>query len=299
MAEGPGGRAVGRLGGRTSGYAGGMGRAPLRPDGDSPDGRRPFEISGDHASLPLVATAIHAGHDLRPEVEGQIAIDESARLREEDPFTDRIIEGAGRRVVVNRSRFEVDLNRGRDEAVYRATDETWGLDLWKGQLPDGLVRRSLELYDAFYAQLAAYLDGLAEKGPFVVLDVHSYNHRRRGPRAPAASSVANPEVNVGTGSLDRDRWAPVVDALIAALAATEVRGEPLDVRENVRFTGANLARWVHARYPRTGCAVALEFKKTFMDESTGRVDEEHLQDLAVAVSNAVPAVADAVDSARR
>lgn len=282
-----------------SGYAGGMGRASLHPDGDSPDGRRPFEFTGDHTAVPVVATAIHAGHDLRPEVERQIAIDESTRLREEDPFTDRIIEGAGRRVVVNRSRFEVDLNRGRDQAVYRATDDTWGLDLWEGQLPEGLVRRSLDLYDAFYANLAAHLDGLAENGPFVVFDVHSYNHRRRGPRAPAASPVANPEVNVGTGSLDRDRWAPVVDTLIAALAATEVSGEPLDVRENVRFTGANLARWVHARYPQTGCAVALEFKKTFMDEWTGHVDEQHLQDLAVAVSNAVPAVADVVDSERR
>ena len=66
----------------------------------------------------MVATAIHAGHDLRREVEREIALTASARLREEDPYTDRIIEPAGLQVVANRSRFEVDFNRGRDDAVW-------------------------------------------------------------------------------------------------------------------------------------------------------------------------------------
>ena len=33
-----------------------------------------------------------------------------------------------------------------------------------------------------------------------------------------------------------------------------------------------LARFVHARYPDTGCAIALEFKKFYMDEWTGEPD---------------------------
>jgi N-formylglutamate deformylase len=289
-----------RLGPAVGGYAGEMGGTPLRPDDDRrPEVRGPFAFPDDAAALPMVATAIHAGHDLRPEVRRRIAVDESTRRREEDPFTDRIIERAGPRVIVNRSRFEVDLNRARPEAVYRPGDETWGVDVWREPLPDGLVRRSLAIYDAFYDHLAAYLDRLAENGPFVVLDVHSYNHRRRGPRAPAAPADGNPDVNVGTGPIDRERWAPVVDALIAALASTEVHGAPIDVRENVRFRGAHLARWVHDRYPQTGCPMALEFKKTFMDEWTGAVDEEHLRDLTAAVSDSVPAVVDAVDNGRR
>src|ERR687884_306413 len=46
---------------------------------------------------------------------------------------------------------------------------------------------------------------------FVVLDLHSYNHRRSGPEAPPADPAGNPEINVGTGSLDRERWGPLVD----------------------------------------------------------------------------------------
>ncbi len=36
---------------------------------------------------PIVATAIHNGHDVRPEVRELLAISEEDRLREEDPFT--------------------------------------------------------------------------------------------------------------------------------------------------------------------------------------------------------------------
>jgi hypothetical protein len=245
-----------------------------------------------------VATAIHAGHELRDEVGRRILLTDAERLREEDPYTDRLIEPAGLQVSVDRSRFEVDLNRRRDQAVYREPDDAWGLDVWDGPLPEPLIRRSLDIYDEFYARLAALLDELAEDGPFVVLDVHSYNHRRGGPQAPAAPPASNPDVNVGTGSLPCDRCGPVVDSLIGSLDRAEVAGHPLDVRENVRFEGANLDRWVHERYPETGCAVALEFKKTFMDEWTGRVHEHDLHELTAAVAGSVPDLARVVDGAR-
>jgi hypothetical protein len=99
---------------------------------------------------------------------------------------------------------------------------------------------------------------------------------------------------VGTASLNRDRWGPVVDTFIDTLGATVVGRKPLDVRENVRFGGGHLARWVHERYPTTGCVLALEFKKTFMDEWTGRLDEGHLLALTQALAHTVPAVLQAV-----
>ncbi len=159
-----------------------------------------------------------------------------------------------------------------------------------------MVEASLALYDRFYEELAIRLDALAARGPFVVFDVHSYNHRREGPGAPSAPADDNPDVNVGTGSMDRRRWAPVVDAFIGELDGSVVGGRPLDVRENVRFRGANLCRWVHERYPDTGCALALELKKTFMDEWSAHLDEVHLDQLASAVTATSPAV---VDAARR
>ena len=151
----------------------------------------------------MVATAIHAGHELRPSIAALTALDDATRLREEDPFTDRLAEVGGTTVVVHRSRFEVDLNRPREASVYRVPDDAWGLDLWRAPLPEEDVARSRRLYDDFYAELARRLDVLAARGPFLVLDVHSYNHRRDGVDASPAPVGANPEVNVGTGSLDR------------------------------------------------------------------------------------------------
>ena len=238
--------------------------------------------------LPLVTTAIHAGHGLRPELAARVVLDEATRRREEDPFTDRLTAAGGLPVVVHRSRFEVDLNRPREAAVYATPADCWGLVVWREPLTDEQIERSLDLHDAFYAALARTLDRLAADGPFVLLDVHSYNHRREGPDAPPAPDASNPEVNIGTGSLDRDRWGSLVDHFMDDLGGREVAGHRLDVRENVRFEGGHLSRWVHERYDGTGCALAVELKKVFMDEWTGAPDEEHLQQLTKAFADSIP-----------
>ena len=113
--------------------------------------------------------------------------------------------------------------------------------------------------------------------------MHSYNHRRDGAGSAAAPEAENPQINVGTGTLD-ERFAPVVEAFMTTMAAQQIAGEQPDVRENVRFQGGELSAWVHRRYPGRGCALALEFKKTFMDEWTGEVDEAMLADLAAALA---------------
>lgn len=247
----------------------------------------PFDV-GRRSALPLVTTAIHAGHELRSEVADRISLDEATRLREEDPHTDRLTSIGGVPVVAQRSRFEVDLNRPREHAVYTKPDEAWGLDVWHEPLPDAMVEGSLAVYDQFYETMRRLLDGLALLGPFLVLDLHSYNHRRDGAGAPAADPEGNPEVNVGTGSLDRDHWEPVVSRFMDSLAAEVVAGHQLDVRDNVRFQGGHFSRWVQERYDGVGCALAIELKKSFMDEWTGVVDEAHLADLHEALAAAVP-----------
>lgn len=240
------------------------------------------------SALPLVTTAIHAGHDLRPEVATHIAIDDRTRRREEDPFTDRITRAGGVPVIAHRSRFEVDLNRPREACVYTTPEVAWGLDVWHEPLTEEQIERSRRMHDAFYAQLGTVLDHLDREGPFVVLDIHSYNHRRDGADRAPAPAGENPEVNVGTGSLDRERWGYVVDRFMDDLGHEVVAGHPLDVRENVRFEGGHLCRWVHERYPERGCALAVELKKTFMDEWTGVPDDNHLEELTGAFAVSVP-----------
>jgi N-formylglutamate deformylase len=246
-------------------------------------------------SGPVVATAIHDGHAVRDEVARKLALDEATRLREEDPFTGRLAKVAPTWLVPIRSRFEVDLNRPRDQAVYRCSDDAWGLELWTEPCGEELFARSLAQYDSFYALLERVLRERERRhGRFVVLDVHSYNHRRGGADGPAADPATNPEVNVGTRTVDRARWGALVDRFCADLSACQVRGHALDVRENVAFMGGEMSAWIHRTFPATGCALAIELKKTFMDEWSGRVDDAHLAELGRALEATLPGLVESL-----
>jgi N-formylglutamate deformylase len=235
---------------------------------------------------PLVATAIHDGHALRPSVQANIALDDAARLREEDPYTARWLDLSDTWVRIDRSRFEVDLNRPPDSCVYRGPDDAWGLQVWRAPLADLEVRESLHAYRDFYAQVRSLLEHLCERfGGFVLYDLHSYNHRREGPGAPATPASLAPEINVGTGSLDARRWGHVVDTFVERLRRHDFLGRPLDVRENVNFRGGYLSRWVHRQFGDSGCALAIEVKKFFMDEWSGHVDERLLVEIGRALKS--------------
>ncbi|MGC5048749.1 N-formylglutamate amidohydrolase [Micrococcus porci] len=262
----------------------------------------PFSAVGPWKDDPAAAgqvvfTSVHSGHALRPEVAERMVLAEADRFREEDPFTDAIGAGVGSGLVMHRSRFEVDLNRPRATSVYTSPEQSWGLDVWRGgRLDEDVAERSRQVHDAWYAELGRRLDVLAGRGPYVVFDVHSYNHRRDGAKAAPAPREQNPDVNVGTGSVDREPWAPVVDGFMDSMARPLVAGlgRRLDVRENVKFWGQNEARWAHRRHPDQACVMALEFKKEFMDEWTGQPDAAVVRELSAALADAADAVAQAL-----
>jgi N-formylglutamate amidohydrolase len=240
---------------------------------------------------PVIGVCLHSGHDMRPELIPYLAIDEQTRIREEDPFTDYWAGACGTFAVVRRSRFEVDLNRRIEEAICVQPADCWNLGIWKQPIPDSMRERSLAEHTAFYRMLDELLDELVERhGRFVIYDFHSYNHRRAGQQAPPADPGANPEINVGTGSMESDYWAPVVEAFMERLSKSHLAERRLDVRENVNFRGGFLAQHVHDRYPRRGCVLAIEVKKFFMDEWTGVTDLDQIAELRVAFENTIPAV---------
>ncbi|MDQ3144653.1 MAG: N-formylglutamate amidohydrolase [Pseudomonadota bacterium] len=227
---------------------------------------------------PILAAAIHDGHGLRADVAEAMKLADLDRLREEDPFTGQAIVDVPTHIIVHRSRFEFDLNRGVDGAVYETPDQCWGLDVWHQPPERALVERSLGIHAAYYRMLGHLLDEVAADHPrFVMIDVHSYNHRRDGPDgAPTPQSDA-PDINIGTFSMPREQWAFLLDPLIEAMRGFDFNGRRLDVRENVAFQGkGEQTRFIHERYPGQGCAIALEYKKFFMDEWSGAPDVAEL-----------------------
>jgi len=240
---------------------------------------------------PIIVTAIHSGHALREEVREIMALDEASRLREEDPFTDAWMSISDNYILPERSRFEVDLNRARDEAVYISAEDAWGLNLWKTPPTKEMILHSLEEYDAFYEELGILFDEMrARHGHFVIFDLHAYNFRRHGPDAEPQPEEENPEINIGTGTLDRGYWGGLVDRFIHDLHGFDFLGRHLDVRENVKFVGRQFAQWTHDNYPKSACLLAIEFKKFYMDEWSGMGDPIQVQAIRQVLASTLPGI---------
>lgn len=235
--------------------------------------------------MPAVGVAVHNGHDLRPEVAANMILDEATRLREEDPYTGQLAARLPSSIVVQRSRFEVDLNRPPEEAMYIGPDDAWGLQLWDADPGAATVGESIELYDDFYSTLGDLLGSMVLRhGGFVLYDIHSYNHRRDGAGAAPGPQNENPDLNLGTGSLP-PKWNSVADVFLET-----AREAGLDARENVKFEGRQVAAWVHEHFGDVGCALAIEFKKSFMDEWTGELFPEEFDRLGAFLEASVDPV---------
>jgi len=245
---------------------------------------------------PVLGLAVHAGHEIRPDLLPLMNIDEATRLREEDPYTDHWTLACHNQLLTRRSRFEVDLNRDPSAAICIQPEDCWNLDVWKHPVDDTVIRQSLAEHAAFYRTLHSFLTKLQKRfGRFVVCDFHSYNHRRDGPDGAPADPERNPDINIGTGSMNRALWGTLIDRFMDDVRAFEFPGGKLDIRENVNFTGRYVAQYVHHYFPNTGCVLAIEVKKFFMNEWTGEIDATLTNALLDVFRTTIPGILDELE----
>lgn len=228
-----------------------------------------------------MVAGIHAGHTIRSSLRPWLMICEIDRLREEDPLTDYFLPAGDTIVRANRSRFEFDLNRPPEKAITTDPDDTWGLRIWNEGLPDSERAQSCELYRQFYQLIFDRVQAmLAENERILVLDLHSYNHRRDGRDEEPADPEKNPDIDLGATTLNKDVYGGLLDAFAEALRSRAVNGRELDVRTNVRWEdGGHFPEWLHAEFGDAACVITLEYKKIFMDEWGHTADILALQDL--------------------
>jgi len=249
------------------------------------------------SNSPIVSTAIHDGHELSVDHLRLFALSEKDRLREEDPFTGVWAKMSENHIVARKSRFEFDLNRPPENAIYLSPSDAWGLNVWKTEPPEAVTQHALKQYTAIYESIHEGLSHLIKRvGKIVILDFHSYCHRRKGADAPPDDPLLNPEINIGSGTMDRNYWAPVVDRFMNDLKAFDFMGRQLDVRENIKFRGGYFPTWIHNNFPESACCISVEFKKFFMDEWSGVPDWDLIGAITDMLHETVPGLMEEISN---
>lgn len=245
------------------------------------------EITIGDSNKPLLAFAIHNGNYLPPALRDNCGISGDQRFQEEDPFTAGFAQCFANSVVLQTSRFAVDLNRSPEKCVYQRPEDAWGLPVRKTSLSPELITQLQEAYETWYRMAAYQVDKLLAKHErILVLDLHSYNHRRGGPDAEPDPQLANPDIIIGRNSLPESRY-PEADKLRLMLDGTSFMGKVLDCRCDVKFPGGYFSRWLNNRYQDKILCLAIEFKKIFMDEWSGELDLKAYNELKQLFGHAV------------
>lgn len=209
------------------------------------------------AYVPYACGAVHDGHQFRSELWDNCLHTEYDRWFEEDPCTKEFIKSHPIVIAGCDSRFEYDLNRDPDNAIY---EDAWGKKLWREPLSDEMRKKSLDKHIAFYSVVHALIQKLETKfGVVVVYDMHSYNWRRWDREVPV--------VNLGTSNIDNDRFGALVEDWRQSLSELRLpHGIDATSKINDTFFGNGyFLKYITKTFQNT-LVLATEFKKIYCDE---------------------------------
>ncbi len=213
--------------------------------------------------VPFICVAIHNGCDIKESLIDKCLLDKKARWSEEDPLTGDFIESLPIRIIANDSRYEYDLNRQEDEAIY---DVAWGKPVWKQKLSAEEKAQSIKQHREFYTVLKALVKKIEEKfQASIIYDIHSYNYKR--------SDVHEeyPVFNLGTEQVNKNKYSKYVNRLVKELSKIEFEDIENRVAENEVFFGRGyLASFIAETFDNT-VVLPLEVKKIYCDENNGDI----------------------------
>lgn len=215
-----------------------------------------FTIKIDNYA-PYVCAAVHDGHQFRKELWQQCLHTEYDRWFEEDPCTKEMVKTHPIVIAGCDSRFEYDLNREPESAVY---EDAWGKKLWKSSLDPKQKEKSLKKHDTFYEVVHALMEKLESKyNAVIVYDLHSYNWRRWDREVPV--------INLGTANIDTNRFGKFAENWRKSLSQLKLPNQiEATAKINDTFQGNGyFLRFITKNFKNT-LVLATEFKKIYCDE---------------------------------
>ena len=209
--------------------------------------------------VPYVCGAVHDGHQFRKELWDNCIHTEYERWFEEDPATKEMIKTHPIVIAGCDSRFEYDLNRAPETAIY---SDAWGKQLWHKPLPENQKEKSLQKHTNFYKVVHVLLSKLEMKfGTCIVYDMHSYNWKRWSREVPTW--------NLGTSNVDYNRFGKEIESWRAILEKMPLpNGIKSTSKINDTFQGNGyFLKYITQNFKNT-LVLATEIAKVYCDELT-------------------------------
>ncbi|MGB5237994.1 MAG: N-formylglutamate amidohydrolase, partial [Flavobacteriaceae bacterium] len=228
---------------------------------------------------PYVCGAVHDGNQFRRSLWENCLHSEYERWYEEDPCTKEMVRTHPVVIAGCDSRFEYDLNRGPDSAIY---DDAWGKALWKEPLPEQEHQHSLEKHNSFYKVTHALISKIEEKyGRAIVFDMHSYNWKRWDREVPVW--------NLGTTNIDNNRFGEVVNDWRIRLSEMRLpNGLKSSAGINDTFYGKGyFLKYITDHFKDT-LVLATEIAKVYCDEYSGIIFPEVVHSVEEQLKELIP-----------
>jgi len=207
--------------------------------------------------VPYICGAVHDGHTFRKELWSNCLHTEYERWYEEDPETKNMIATHPIVIAGCDSRFEYDLNRAPDNAIY---EDAWGKQLWREPLTQAQIETSLAKHHNFYKVVHALVSKIEDKFKVaIVYDMHSYNWKRWDREVPTW--------NLGTSNVDTNRFAESIEAWRLSLSKIELPNSIKSTSKiNDTFQGNGyFLKYITNNFQNT-LVLATEIAKVYCDE---------------------------------
>ena len=207
--------------------------------------------------VPYICGAVHDGHQLRKELWENCMHTAYDRWYEEDPETKNMVISHPILIAGCDSRFEYDLNRYPEEAVF---ETAWGKQLWKTPLKNNQKQKSLDKHTSFYKVVHALVNKIESKfGSAIVYDMHSYNWQRWDREVPTW--------NLGTSNIDNERFGELIETWRKMLSNMNLpNGIKSTAAINNTFYGNGyFLRYITKEFKNT-LVLATEIAKVYCDE---------------------------------
>jgi len=205
-----------------------------------------------------VCAAVHDGHQFRKELWDNCLHSAYESWYEDDPATKEMISTQPIVIAGLDSRFEYDLNREPEIAIY---DDAWGKQLWKEPLTSEMKEKSMAKHHTFYQVVDTLIQKLESMHKVcIVYDMHSFNWKRWSREVPTW--------NLGTKNIDQERFEDTIEAWRMSLSEIKL---PNSIKSkaaiNDTFYGNGyFLKYITSSFKNT-LVLATEIAKIYCDEN--------------------------------